>query len=310
MFSIIPRIDEKPEKKYTGGLSRRTRITRKLTLVIPATILLIMVIIAIFADLSWLGMPDVGLAPHDPESGIITDRFLPPAFMEGGSSEYLLGTDRLGRDVLSRVLHGTRISLSISMLVICITAVVGAVLGIVSGYLGGRIDGFIMRVTDMALSFPAILLALLIAVAIGEGYWTVVLALSILGWAGYTRMVRGEALRLRDSDFVAQARISGASSWRIMLRHIFPNTINSLIVMMTLSVGMIIIAESTLSYLGIGVTAPTASWGNMVADGRTYVSTAWWISFFPGIAIGLVVMSGNFLGDWIRDRLDPRLRQV
>jgi peptide/nickel transport system permease protein len=310
MLSIMPRIEGKPEKEIKGGLSRRARITRKLTLIIPATILILMVLIAIFADLSWLGLPDVGLAPHDPETGVITDRFLPPAFMEGGNSEYLLGTDRLGRDILSRVIHGTRVSLSISMLVIFITAFIGAVLGIISGYLGGRIDGLIMRVTDMALSFPAILLALLLAVAIGEGYWTVVLALSLLGWAGYTRMVRGEALRLRDSDFVAQARISGASSWRIMLRHIFPNTVNSLIVMMTLSVGIIIIAESTLSYLGIGVTAPVASWGNMVADGRTYLSSAWWISFFPGIAIALVVMSGNFLGDWIRDRLDPKLRQV
>ena len=310
MLSIIPRIEGKPEKELKGGLSRRARITRNLTLIIPVTILAIMVIMAIFADLSWLGLPDVGLAPHDPETGVITDRFLPPAFMEGGNSEYLLGTDRLGRDILSRVIHGTRVSLSISMLVIFITAFIGAVLGIISGYLGGRIDGLIMRVTDMALSFPAILLALLLAVAIGEGYWTVVLALSLLGWAGYTRMVRGEALRLRDSDFVAQARISGASSWRIMLRHIFPNTVNSLIVMMTLSVGIIIIAESTLSYLGIGVTAPVASWGNMVADGRTYLSSAWWISFFPGIAIALVVMSGNFLGDWIRDRLDPKLRQV
>jgi peptide/nickel transport system permease protein len=310
MLSIMPRIEGKPEKEIKGGLSRRARITRKLTLIIPATILILMVLIAIFADLSWLGLPDVGLAPHDPETGVITDRFLPPAFMDGGNSEYLLGTDRLGRDILSRVIHGTRVSLSISMLVIFITAFIGAVLGIISGYLGGRIDGLIMRVTDMALSFPAILLALLLAVAIGEGYWTVVLALSLLGWAGYTRMVRGEALRLRDSDFVAQARISGASSWRIMLRHIFPNTVNSLIVMMTLSVGIIIIAESTLSYLGIGVTAPVASWGNMVADGRTYLSSAWWISFFPGIAIALVVMSGNFLGDWIRDRLDPKLRQV
>jgi len=310
MLSIIPRIDEKPEKRYTGGLSRRTRITRKLTLIIPATILILMVIIAIFADLAWLGLPDVGLAPHDPDSGEITDRFLPPAFMEGGKTDYLLGTDRLGRDVLSRVIHGARISLSISMLVIFITAFIGTVLGIISGYLGGRLDGLIMRVTDMALSFPGILLALLLAVSLGPSYWTVVLALSLLGWAGYTRMVRGEALRLRESDFVAQARISGASSWRIMLKHIFPNTINSLIVMMTLSVGMMIIAESTLSYLGVGVTAPTASWGSMVSDGRSYLDTAWWMSFFPGVAIGLVVMSGNFLGDWIRDRLDPRLRQV
>jgi peptide/nickel transport system permease protein len=310
MFSIIPSAGEKTKKIYTGGLSRRARITRNLTLIIPAAILAIMVILAIFADLSWLGLPNVGLAPHNPNTGVITDRFLPPAFMEGGNSNYLLGTDRLGRDVLSRVIHGARISLSISMLVIFITAFIGTVLGIISGYLGGRIDGFIMRITDMALSFPGILLALLLAVSIGPGYWTVVLALSILGWAGYTRMVRGEALKLRDSDFVAQARISGASSLRIMLRHIFPNVVNSLIIMMTLSVGMVILMESTLSYLGVGVTAPIASWGSMVADGRTELDRAWWIAAFPGIAIGLVVMSGNFLGDWIRDRLDPRLRQI
>jgi peptide/nickel transport system permease protein len=309
MFSIVPIAGERTKKKYEG-LSRQARITRKLTFIIPATILVLMVVVAIFADLSWLGLPNVGLAPHNPNTGVITDRLLPPAFMEGGNSNYLLGTDRLGRDVLSRVIHGARISLSISMLVILITAFVGTVLGIISGYLGGRIDGFIMRVTDMALSFPGILLALLLAVAIGPSYWTVVLALSILGWAGYTRMVRGEALKLRDSDFVAQSRISGASSLRIMLKHIFPNVVNSLIVMMTLAVGMIILMESTLSYLGVGVTAPTASWGSMVADGRSYLDTAWWISAFPGIAIGLVVMSGNFLGDWIRDRLDPRLRQI
>jgi peptide/nickel transport system permease protein len=196
------------------------------------------------------------------------------------------------------------------MIVIFITAFIGTVLGIIAGYAGGRIDGFIMRVTDMALSFPGILLALLLAVSIGPGYWTVVFALSILGWAGYTRMIRGEALRLRDSDFVAQARIIGSSSLRTMIKHIFPNVVNSLIIMMTLSVGMIILMESTLSYLGVGVTAPTASWGSMVSDGRTELDRAWWIAAFPGICIGLVVLSGNFLGDWIRDKLDPRLRQL
>jgi len=309
MLSIIPNIAEKTTKGYTG-LSRRARITRNLTLIIPATILALMVIMAIFADLSWLGLPNVGLAPHDPDYIIITDRFLPPSFMDGGKSDYLLGTDKLGRDVLSRIIHGARISLSVSLLVILITAFIGTVLGIIAGYAGGRLDGFIMRVTDMALSFPGILLALLLAVSIGPGYWTVVFALSILGWAGYARMVRGEALRLRESDFVAQARVSGASPFRIMLRHIFPNVINSLIVMMTLAVGMMILAESALSYLGIGVPAPTASWGSMVSDGRSYLDTAWWISAFPGIAIGLVVLSGNFLGDWIRDKLDPRLRQL
>ncbi len=183
-------------------------------------------------------------------------------------------------------------------------------LGIIAGYFGGRLEGFIMRITDMALSFPGLLLAMLLAVAIGPGYWMVVFALSILGWAGYARLVRGEAMRIRQSDFVAQARVNGASGFRIMARHIFPNVINSIIIIMTLSVGMIILAESALSYLGIGISAPTASWGSMVSDGRTELDRAWWISAFPGICIGLVVLSGNFLGDWIRDKLDPRLRQV
>ena len=163
---------------------------------------------------------------------------------------------------------------------------------------------------NMALSFPFLLLAMLLAIAIGPGFWTVVMALSVLGWAGYARMIRGEAMRINQSDFVAQARVSGASGWRIMTRHIFPNIVNSLIVIMTLQIGMMILAESGLSYLGLGITAPQASWGSMVADGRSYLDTAWWISTFPGICIGLVVLSGNFLGDWIRDKLDPRLRQL
>jgi peptide/nickel transport system permease protein len=196
------------------------------------------------------------------------------------------------------------------MLVIFITALIGTALGIIAGYAGGRTDGFIMRVTDIALSFPGLLLAMLLAVAVGPGYWTVVFALSILGWASYSRLVRGEAMRISQSDFVAQARIIGASPVRIMLRHVFPNIINSLVVMMTLSVGMIILAEAVLSFLGVGVPPPTASWGSMVSDGRRYLDTAWWISAFPGIAIGLVVLAVNFLGDWIRDKMDPRLRQL
>jgi peptide/nickel transport system permease protein len=310
MLSILPTtLEEKPRKIYTG-LSRRTRITRNLTLIIPATIMALMVIMAIFANLSWLGLPKVGLAPHDPNSGAIRDKLLPPAFMAGGKSEYLLGTDRLGRDILSRVIFGARISLSVSLIVIFITAFIGTMLGIIAGYAGGRVEGFIMRITDMALSFPGLLLAMLLAVSIGPGYWMVVFALSILGWAGYTRLVRGEAMRIRQSDFVAQARVNGTSPLRIMLRHIFPNIVNTLIIIMTLSVGMIILAESALSYLGVGISAPTASWGSMVSDGRTELDRAWWISTFPGICIGLVVLSGNFLGDWIRDKLDPRLRQL
>ncbi|MCX7912398.1 MAG: ABC transporter permease [Dehalococcoidales bacterium] len=308
-MGTIPSTEDKARKKYIGAI-RRVRLVRNLTLIIPATIMALMVICAIFADLSWMGMPNGGLAPHNPTKQVVKDRYLPPAFMEGGKSQYLLGTDKLGRDILSRVIHGARVSLSVSLLAIFITAAVGTVLGILSGYVGGRIDALLMRIVDMALSFPGLLLAMLLAVAIGPGFWTVVFALSVLGWAGYARMIRGEALRIRESDFVAQARVNGASPLRIMFRHIFPNVVNSLIVIMTLQVGMMILAESALSYLGIGITAPTPSWGSMVSDGRSELDRAWWISTFPGICIGLVVLSGNFLGDWIRDKLDPRLRQV
>jgi peptide/nickel transport system permease protein len=309
MTSIDITQEDRTRKKYLG-IIRRTRLTRNLTLIIPVIILALFVFMAIFANLSWLGLPNVGIAPHNPNLVVMKDRYLPPAFISGGKSAYLLGTDKLGRDILSRIIYGSRISLSVSLIVISITALIGTVLGIISGYAGGRVDGFIMRVTDVALSFPALLLALLLSVAIGPGYWTVVFALSILQWAGYARLIRGEAMRIRQSDFVAQARVSGASPARIMIRHIFPNVVNSLVVLMTLSVGMIILAEAALSFIGVGVPAPTASWGSMVNDGRTDIDTAWWISAFPGICIGLVVLAGNFLGDWVRDKLDPRLRQL
>jgi peptide/nickel transport system permease protein len=280
---------------------RRARIIRQLTLIIPAAILLMLVVTAIFAP--WL-------APYDPVKTSMTERLLPPAFIAGGSTKHLLGTDNLGRDLLSRVIYGSRISLSISLLVIVITSGIGTMLGIISGYTGGRTDDVLMRVTDVSLSFPAILIALLLAVSIGPGYRTVVLALSILGWAPYARLIRGEALKLRKADFVAQAQVIGASPIRIMIRHIFPNIVNPLIIMMTLSVGMIILTEAALSYLGAGIPPPTPSWGAMVNDGRNFIDSAWWISLFPGILIGLVVLSGNFLGDWIRDKTDPRLRRL
>lgn len=281
--------------------ARRKSIFREWTFVVPAAVLLLLVITAIFAPL---------LAPYDPIVGELQDRLMPPFFMEGGSTSHILGTDLNGRDILSRVIYGSQISLSVSLLVIAITGSIGTALGIMSGYLGGRIDAFLMRITDISLAFPAILIALLLAASIGPGYWTVVLAISLLGWAPYARLIRGEALKLREADFVAQARIIGASPIRIMLRHIFPNIINPLIVMVTLSVGMVILTEAILSYLTAGIPPPAPSWGNMVNDGRNLIDVAWWISFFPGLAIGLVVLAGNFLGDWLRDKLDPRLRQI
>lgn len=230
--------------------------------------------------------------------------------MEGGSTDHILGTDLLGRDIYSRILYGTRISLSVSLLVILITGSVGTILGVIAGYAGGRTDAALMRITDTCLSIPGILVALLLAVVIGPSFKTVVLALSILGWAPYARLIRGEALRLREVDFVLQARIIGCSPWRIMLLHIFPNVVNPLIVIATMNIGLVILMEATLSYLGAGIPPPTPSWGAMVNDGRNLIDRAWWISFFPGIAIGLVVLSGNFLGDWLRDKLDPRLRRL
>ncbi|OGO31263.1 MAG: hypothetical protein A2Z29_09435 [Chloroflexi bacterium RBG_16_56_11] len=285
----------------TSGPPRKGRFFKNIWFFIPAIVLTLLVLTAIFAPL---------LAPYDPIKVSMREKLLPPFFMEGGTTKHLLGTDKLGRDILSRAIFGARISLSVSLIVIAITASIGTVLGISAGYLGGRTEAFLMRVTDVSMAFPGLLLAMLLSVSIGPGFWTVILALSILGWAPYARLIRGEALRVRGSDFVAQARVNGASPMRIMLKHVFPNVLNPLIVVMTLAVGFIILAEAAMSYLGIGVPPPEPSWGSMVADGRSEIDRAWWISLFPGIAIGLVVLSGNFLGDWIRDKLDPRLRQV
>jgi len=285
------------------GVRRRERrwdIFLQLNFLIPVIVLTVMLLGAIFAQ---------QIAPYDPLQTSLTARLQPPAFA-GGTEAHLLGTDKLGRDVLSRIIYGGRVSLSVSLLVILITGAIGTTLGILSGFFGGWADGLIMRVTDVSLAFPGILIALLLAVTLGPSFTTVVLAISLLGWAAYARLIRGEVLKLRNADFVAQARIVGASPGRIMLTHIFPNVVNPLLILATLSVGLVILIESALSYLGAGIPPPTPTWGSMVADGRGLIDTAWWISFFPGLAIGMVVLSGNFLGDWLRDRLDPRLRQI
>lgn len=290
----------KTEKQYRG-ITRWGRILRNLGMILPVIVLSLLIFTAIFADV---------LAPYPYDETSLPERRMPPAWVDGGSTKHLLGTDTLGRDILSRAIYGARVSLSVSLLAIAITAVVGTALGIFSGYTGGRTDAFVMRVVDVALSFPPLLLAILIAVSLGPGFFTVVFALSALGWAGYARIIRGESLRIRNSDFVAQARVNGASPLRIMLRHIFPNILNVLMIGITLNVGTFILAESAMSYLGIGIPPPMPSWGSMVADGRNDLDRAWWISTFPGILIGMVVMSGNFLGDWLRDKMDPRLRQL
>jgi peptide/nickel transport system permease protein len=278
--------------------------------VIPIIILLVIVVCALFADLAWLGFPDIRLAPYGPNDMSLGDRLTPPFFMSGGSTEHILGTDNIGRDILSRMIYGARISLSISLLVIAISSIIGLILGMVAGYTRGKTDSFIMRVTDAAMAFPALLIALLLAVSLGPSFFTVVVALSALSWAPYARMMRGEVIKLRDEDFVAQARIIGDSPLRILMKHIFPNIVNILIVLMTVSVGLVILIEASLSFLGAGVPITTPTWGAMASDGRNKIVEGWWISLFPSLAIGLVVLSCNFLGDWIRDKMDPRLRQL
>ena len=228
----------------------------------------------------------------------------------GGSWEYPLGTDKQGRDVLSRLMHGARISLAVSCLAILLGGILGTGLGMLAAFKGGLTDAILMRIVDIKLAFPSILLALTLVVAIGSGFSTVVIVIALLLWARYARVVRGEALTIKERDFIDRARVAGASNLRIMGRHIFPNVFNTVIVLATLEVGHVIILEATLSFLGAGIPRPQPAWGLMAADGREVITSSWWIFLFPCLAIVLTVLSMNLLGDWLRDRLDPKLRNV
>ncbi len=228
-----------------------------------------------------------------------------------GSTKFLLGTDHLGRDVLSRVIYGARIALIVSIVTLGVGGTIGVVLGLAAGYYGGFVDEFLMRLVDIKLAIPLILIALVLVITLGQSLWIIVTVLCLFIWPRFARQVRGEVLQLKQMDYVSLAKVSGASTARILFIHIFPGTINTLIVVATLQVGIVILLESTLSFLGAGVPPPTPAWGSMVADGRDKLAGGvWWISTFPGIAIMLTVMSLNLFGDWLRDKLDPRLRQL
>ena len=229
---------------------------------------------------------------------------------QGGSTTYLLGTDQLGRDMLSRVIYGARISLIVAGVTLAVGGTIGVSLGLVAGYYGRWVDELVMRLVDIMLSLPLILVALVLVVALGQSFTVIVGVLALWIWPRFARQVRGEVLGLKTRDYVALARVAGASTPRILLIHIFPGTINTLIVVATLQVGIVILLESVLSFLGAGVPPPTAAWGSMVADGRDKLAGFWWISTLPGVAIMLTVMSLNLFGDWIRDKLDPKLRQL
>lgn len=246
----------------------------------------------------------------DPNLGNLYDQFIPPAWMEGGSTRHILGTDYFGRDIFSRLIYGARVSLSISVIVTVIGGVFGTVIGLISGYKRGIVDKILMRLVDGWLSFPIILIAILLAVMVGPSYFNVLLILALLIWPNYARQIRGETLATMEQDYIAMARVSGSSGYKIILKHLLPNVVPTLIVIATFGTANIILTEAMLSFLGAGVPPPTASWGSMAALGRDYIATRWWLTAFPGLAIFMTVLSVNLLGDWIRDRLDPRLRQL
>jgi len=266
-----------------------------------AILVFLLVIPGIFAE--WI-------APHDPIKGSLALRLKPPMWEKGGSITYPLGTDKVGRDVLSRIIYGARVSLRVSIEGILVSGFIGTALGLISGYFGGRVDALIMRLVDISISLPIILVALVFVAALGPSFATVIAVITILLWARYARQVRGETLSIKERDFIARARVAGASHFRIMFRYLLPNVVNTLIVLATLQVGFVIIFESSLSFLGAGIPRPTPAWGLMVADGRELIVTAWWISMFPGIAIMLTVLSFNLVGDWLRDHLDPKLKNI
>jgi peptide/nickel transport system permease protein len=267
---------------------------------IPALIIAALVVVAVGAPL---------IAPHSPTEQSLPDKLRPPAWQDGGSAKHLLGTDVLGRDVLSRLLYGARVSLTVAAAALLAGGGVGLAVGILSGYVGGRVDSVLMRIVDATLTFPTILIALLLAVSLGQGLRTMVIAITLILWARFARVVRGEVLTVKARDFVALARVRGCSHTRIMGVHILPNVMNTFMVLLSLHIGFVILVEASLSFLGAGIPPPTPSWGQMVSDGRSHIASAWWLSFTPGAAILLVVLAFNLFGDWLRDWLDPRLRQ-
>jgi len=268
--------------------------------IIPLLSLIFLVIVVVCALFSPL------LAPYNPDKIDLPSILAPPSW----SGDHPLGTDHLGRDVLSRIIYGSRISLMVAVVAVAWAAFLGTVLGLISGYLGGKTDMIIMRLVDVMMGLPYMLVALVLAAIFGASLINVIVILAILSWANYARMIRGEALRLKEQDFVALATIAGSSRIRILIKHLFPNIVNTLLILITLQVGQVILFESALSFLGIGIPPPTPSWGRMTADGRDFISSAWWLVTLPGLAIMFTVFSTNLLGDWIRDRLDPRLRQI
>ena len=282
----IPTTDEESEKKL------RVRVPY-----VGLFFLGIFFFMVIFADF---------ISPYDPFESNLSKGTLPPFWQQGGSLEHILGTDFLGRDQLSRIIHGSRMSLIVSVGCISIYGTIGIILGLLSGFIGGKTDMVIMRISDIWQSVPGVIVVLLLVSVIGPSAKTVIIAIGLTGWPQFARVVRGECLSLKERDFVRLAKVAGCSNIRIMASHIFPNTINTLLVLSTIQIAGIIVLTAILSFLGLGTQPPSCDWGLMLAEGRQYITYAWWLVTFPGVAIAITVIGFNLTGDWLREILDPK----
>lgn len=269
-----------------------------------------LVFVAIFADFL-APYPYGGPSRYTPEVGELRNKYLPPMWQARGKSQFILGTDQQGRDILSRLIYGSRISLKVAVAAVIVSGIIGTALGILSGYLGGWVDQVIMRITDSWLALPPVTFAILLAAVVKPNEWNIVIILGVVYWTRYARVIRGEVLSLKERDYVRLAVVAGCSRLRIMATHLLPNIANSAVVLATLQLGVVVIAEATLSFLGVGVPSPQPAWGVMLNDGRAGLMTgSWWLSVFPGLSIMLVVLAASSLGDWFRVWSDPQLRQL
>ncbi|OGO21141.1 MAG: peptide ABC transporter permease [Chloroflexi bacterium RBG_16_50_9] len=269
--------------------------------VLPVILLMPFLVWGIFGPL---------LYPHDPTAMNLSMALRPPSWVAGGDPAFLLGTDSLGRDLLSRLIEGARASLLVSVFAVILSGFIGVTLGMTAGYVGKTTDNVIMRIVDAEMSIPGILLIMLLSAILERGLTTIIISISVVFWTGYARVIRGETLSITQRDFVALAKVTGCSTFRILINHILPNLVNTIMVLSTLQIGMAIMMEASITFLGLGIQPPDTAWGLMIAESRIYMSTAWWIPTFSGLCITITILGANLFGDWLRDTLDPRRRQV
>lgn len=280
-----------PRRRARGGK------IRAVVNVAAVVALCIIIIVAVLAPV---------ITSHDPEGGQLRNALQPPVWA-GGTADHLLGTDQLGRDIFTRLVYGARVSLVVSIVAIALGGMIGTLVGMLAGFFGGRTENFLMRIVDVSLSLPVILIALIMAALDGPSFRNVIIVLALSGWAQYARQVRAETLVVRSRDFVHQSSSFGVGAPTVMRRHILPNVRDSIIIVASLQMATAVLLESSLSFVGVGIPPPTPAWGVMVADGASRLRDAWWVSFFPGAAIALLVISINVTGDWLREHLDPAL---